>query len=128
MCETDPCGHPCPFGQACNEATGMCIEDPCKFRNCPQGQWCNPGDGQCEDDPCVANNITCPGEGEVCRGGTCVDPDDLRPDAAGAAHVTVGGGGGCSTTGSGTGLLVGLALLATRRRRRVRAAQGGGVQ
>jgi uncharacterized protein (TIGR03382 family) len=129
VCETDPCGHPCPFGQACNDVTGECIEDPCKFRNCPQGQWCNPNDGQCEDDPCVANEIDCPNDGEICRGGTCLDPDDLRPDAAGAAHVTVGGGGGCSTSGgtSTTVVLVGLALLLTRRRR-VRAVHAGGVQ
>jgi hypothetical protein len=128
MCETDPCGHPCPFGFACNDTTGMCIMDPCKDRNCPQGQWCNPNDGQCEDDPCVVNSITCPNEGELCRGGTCINPDDLRPDAAGEAHVTVGGGGGCSTGGGSTGLLVGLALLFTRRRKRVLVARAGGVQ
>ncbi|HEY5925817.1 MAG TPA: MopE-related protein [Kofleriaceae bacterium] len=126
VCETDPCGHQCPFGYACNDATGECIEDPCKFRNCPSGQWCNPNDGQCEDDPCVANEIECPNEGEICRGGTCLDPDDLRPDAAGEAHVTVGGGGGCSTGGGASGLLVGLALLLARRRRHARSS--GGVQ
>ena len=124
MCETDPCGHPCPFGQACNDTTGECIEDPCKFRQCPQGQWCNPNDGQCEDDPCVANEIECPNDGEVCRGGTCIDPDDLRPDAAGEAHVTVGGGGGCNTTGGSSdfgplaGLFAAMIGLAAKRRRR----------
>ena len=130
MCETDPCGDPCPFGYACNDVTGECIEDPCKVRDCPQGQWCNPNDGQCEDDPCVANEIVCPNEGEVCRGGTCVDPDDFRPDAAGAAHVTVGGGGGCSTTdGSGGLFVIGLALLLARRRRRAGAScSRGGAQ
>jgi hypothetical protein len=128
VCETDPCGHGCPFGQACNDVTGECIDNPCKVRMCPQGQWCNPNDGQCEDDPCVANEIACPHEGEVCRGGTCFDEDDLLPDAAGATHVTVGGGGGCSTSGGTSGLLVGLALLLTRRRRRMRAARSGGVQ
>ena len=131
VCETDPCGNPCPFGYACNDNTGMCIEDPCKVKTCPQGQWCNPNDGQCEDDPCVLNNITCPNADEVCRGGTCLDPDDLRPDAAGEAHVTVGGGGGCSTSGDGSWVLVGLALLLGRRfsgRKRVSAARGGGVQ
>ncbi len=127
VCETDPCGHPCPFGQACNDNTGQCIEDPCKVRNCPQGQWCNPNDGQCEDDPCVTNAIECPHENEVCRGGTCLDEDDLRPDAAGATHVTVGGGGGCSTTGSGSGFVLALALLLMRRRRRVRGADQGGA-
>jgi hypothetical protein len=113
-CETDPCGAPCPFGEACNDSSGECIEDPCKFRECPQGQWCNPNTGgQCEADPCVGT--TCPHPGEVCRGGTCFDPDDFRPDAAEATHVTVGGGG-CSTTG-GSGLLLALALLFVRRRR-----------
>jgi MYXO-CTERM domain-containing protein len=97
-------------------------------RQCPQGQWCNPNDGQCEDDPCVTNMVECPNEGEVCRGGTCLDPDTLRPDAAGETHVTVGGGGGCSTTGGAAGLFVGLALLFARRRKRSRAAQVGGVQ
>jgi uncharacterized protein (TIGR03382 family) len=127
VCETDPCGHPCPFGQACNDNTGQCIEDPCKVRNCPQGQWCNPNDGQCEDDPCATNEIVCPNEGEVCRGGTCFDEDDLRPDAAGATHVTVGGGGGCSTTGGGSGFVLGLALLLMRRRRRAAGSGRGGA-
>jgi uncharacterized protein (TIGR03382 family) len=82
------------------------------------GQWCNPNSGQCEDDPCVINDVTCPNAGEVCRGGSCIDPDTLRPDAAGESHVTVGGGGGCSTTGNGsTGVLLALALLVLRRRR-----------
>jgi hypothetical protein len=121
-CETDPCGHPCPFGFACNDTTGQCIEDPCKFRNCPQGQWCNPNDGQCEDDPCVENQIMCPNEGEICRGGTCLDPDDLLPDAANEAHVTVGGGGGCSSTGRSSGLLLAVAVLLMRRRRKGGAA------
>ncbi|NVB83127.1 MAG: hypothetical protein HOV81_32415 [Kofleriaceae bacterium] len=125
MCETDPCGHACPFGQACNDSTGQCIADPCKDRTCTDdGQWCNPNSGQCETDPCVESNVTCPNPGEVCRGGTCFDPDSLRPDGGEASHVTVGGGGGCSTmNGSSAGVLVALGLL-LRRRRRVRA-QGG---
>jgi hypothetical protein len=117
VCEPDPCSEHCPFGEVCNDSSGQCIEDPCKVRNCPSGQWCNPNDGQCEDDPCVTSDITCPNAGEVCRGGTCVDPDTLRPDAAGESHVTVGGGGGCSTTGGGSGLLLALGLLLVRRRR-----------
>jgi uncharacterized protein (TIGR03382 family) len=120
MCVTDPCGHPCPFGQACNDNTGKCIADPCAVKDCGanSGQWCNPNSGQCEDDPCVINDVTCPNAGEVCRGGSCIDPDTLRPDAAGESHVTVGGGGGCSTTGNGsTGVLLALALLVLRRRR-----------
>jgi uncharacterized protein (TIGR03382 family) len=116
-CEPDPCAEHCPFGEVCNDSSGQCIEDPCKVRNCPSGQWCNPNDGQCEDDPCVTSDITCPNEGEVCRGGTCIDEDDLRPDAAGESHVTVGGGGGCSTTGGSSGLLLALGLLLVRRRR-----------
>ena len=117
VCEDDPCGKACPFGQACNDDTGVCIEDPCKVRTCPSGQWCNPNSGDCEDDPCVASNVTCPNPGEVCRGGTCYDPQDLLPDAGTGAHVTVGGGGGCSTGGGGSGLLLALALLFLRRRR-----------
>ena len=129
-CEPDPCNEHCPFGEVCNDASGQCTEDPCKVRNCPSGQWCNPNDGQCEDDPCVTSNIKCPNDGEVCRGGTCVDPDTLRPDAAGESHVTVGGGGGCSTTGGGSGLLLALGLLLAGRRRRTaspRTARDGGA-
>ena len=118
VCEPDPCGKQCPFGQVCNDDTGQCINDPCKVTQCPTGQWCNPNnDGQCEDDPCVTSNVQCPSPGEVCRGGTCYDPDDLRPDAAGEAHVTVGGGGGCNTSGGGAGLVLALGLLFIRRRR-----------
>jgi uncharacterized protein (TIGR03382 family) len=116
-CESDPCGKACPFGQACNDVTGMCIEDPCKFRECPQGQWCNPNDGQCEDDPCIGSSVICPNPGEICRGGSCYDPDVFQPDAGDEAHVTVGGGGGCNTTGGG-GLGLGLVLLLSLSRRR----------
>jgi hypothetical protein len=128
-CEPDPCAEHCPYGEVCNDSSGQCIEDPCKVRNCPSGQWCNPNDGQCEDDPCVTSDISCPNAGEVCRGGTCIDEDDLRPDAAGESHVTVGGGGGCNTTGGGSGLLLALGLLLVRRRRTLspRKAREGGA-
>jgi uncharacterized protein (TIGR03382 family) len=127
MCETDPCGHACPFGQVCNDNTGKCIDDPCRVVTCDTGKWCNPGSGQCEDDPCVINDVTCPNPEDICRGGSCIDPDSLRPDAAGEAHVTVGGGGGCSTTGnSSTGVLLALALLVIRRRRVSRASRREG--
>jgi uncharacterized protein (TIGR03382 family) len=129
VCEQDPCGKQCPFGYACNDVSGMCIEDPCKHRDCGAGRWCNPNDGQCETDPCMINAIECPNEGEICRGGTCLDPETLRPDAAGEQHVTVGGGGGCNTTGGSSSMLfVGLALMWMRRRKRVRVAREGGVQ
>jgi len=124
-CEADPCGKQCPFGQACNDSTGQCIEDPCKFRNCPQGQWCNPNINACEDDPCVTSDITCPNAGEVCRGGTCLDPSSISVDAAGESHVTVGGGGGCNTSGGSGGLLLllgALGLAVSRRRRTVGGA------
>jgi uncharacterized protein (TIGR03382 family) len=118
MCVTDPCGKPCPFGQVCNDNTGKCIPDPCSVVTCDPGKWCNPSSGGCEDDPCVINDVHCPNPGEICRGGSCLDPDSLRPDAAGESHVTVGGGGGCSTTGNGsTGVLLALALVMIRRRR-----------
>jgi uncharacterized protein (TIGR03382 family) len=124
-CETDPCGKACPFGQACNDTTGECIEDPCKFRECPAGQWCNPNAGLCENDPCQVNDIECPTAGEVCRGGTCLDPNDDVMIDGGGARVTVGGGGGCNTSGSGNGLLLvlgALGLLVSRRRRTVGGA------
>jgi hypothetical protein len=117
MCEADPCGHACPFGQVCNEnaTPPTCKDDPCQFP-CPTGQWCNPGHGACEDDPCVGTH--CPSPDQVCKGGTCYDPQQFLPDAGIEQHVTVGGGG-CSTTGgSSAGLLVGLALFLTRRRRK----------
>lgn len=127
MCETDPCGHACPFGQACNDDTGKCIEDPCKVRTCDPGQWCNPNSRQCETDPCVESHVTCPSEDQICRGGTCINPDSLQPDGGDEAHVTVGGGGGCNTTGnSSTGLLLALALLVIRRKR-VQGVRGGGA-
>jgi hypothetical protein len=116
QCETDPCGMPCPSGQVCNDPTGTCHDDPCQFRQCAQGQWCNPNDGQCESDPCIGT--MCPSPDQICRGGTCYNPDQFLPDAGVDTHVTVGGGGGCSTTGtSDSGLLLGLALLLVRRRR-----------
>jgi MYXO-CTERM domain-containing protein len=129
VCEADPCGKACPFGQTCNDATGKCIDNPCASRDCADGQWCNPNSRLCEVDPCKLNNITCPGEDEVCLGGTCVDKDSTLPDAAGEAHVTVGGGGGCSTTGGASSLLIGLALLLVRRRRQPTSAKReGGAQ
>jgi uncharacterized protein (TIGR03382 family) len=121
-CEADPCGHPCPFGQVCHDDNGMCIDDPCKFRQCAQGQWCNPNDGLCEADPCIGT--MCPSADQVCKGGTCYDPSDFLPDAGVDQHVTVGGGGGCNSTGADSGLILGLAMLLVRRRRNVRA-QGG---
>jgi uncharacterized protein (TIGR03382 family) len=128
QCETDPCGHACPYGQSCNDDTGKCIEDPCKVRICETGQWCNPNSRECETDPCVESNVKCPNAGEICRGGTCIDPDTLAPDAGDEAHVTVGGGGGCNTSGTSTssGLLLALALMIARRKR-VRAGREGGA-
>ncbi len=119
-CEADPCDKPCPFGQACNDSTGKCIEDPCKFRDCPVGQWCNPNEGQCAEDPCVSSEIVCPNAGDVCRGGSCFDPNQLGPDAAPGSFVTVGGGG-CSTGNGGGWLLAlgALGVLLSRRRRAI---------
>jgi len=119
VCETDPCHHPCPFGQACNDATGECVDDSCPTQNCPQGQWCNPNNngGTCEDDPCVGT--ACPSPDQICRGGTCFDPNDFLPDAGIEDKVTAGGGG-CNTGGDagGFGLLLGLGALLMRRRSR----------
>ncbi len=117
VCESDPCGHPCPFGKACNDNTGQCIDDGCANKNCPQGQWCNPNNdgGTCEPDPCLGT--ACPDPSEVCRGGSCFNPQDFLPDAGEETHVTTGGGGGCSTSGGSAGVLVGIALLLVRRRR-----------
>jgi uncharacterized protein (TIGR03382 family) len=72
--------------------------------------------------------VKCPEADQICRGGTCINPDTLQPDGGDEAHVTVGGGGGCNTTGnSSTGLLLALALLVIRRKR-VRAVREGGAQ
>jgi hypothetical protein len=116
LCEADPCGHPCPFGKACNDNTGKCVDDSCPMQTCPQGQWCNPNNngGTCEPDPCVGT--MCPNPGEVCRGGSCFNPQDFLPDAGEEVHVTTGGGGGCNTGAGGAGVLIGLALLLLRRR------------
>jgi uncharacterized repeat protein (TIGR01451 family) len=116
-CEADPCGQPCPGGQVCNDTTGSCVADPCRFVNCPQGQWCNPNaGGQCQEDPCVGSGVMCPGPGEVCRGGTCYTPM-AQPDAGTDEYVTTGGGGGCAAGGD-AGWLLGLALLGLARRKR----------
>ncbi|MBA3396234.1 MAG: hypothetical protein H0T89_26625 [Deltaproteobacteria bacterium] len=125
ICEADPCGGPCPFGKVCIEADGMCKTDPCTLIPCQTGEYCNPQTVMCEPDPCVGT--ACPDPSEVCKAGTCVDPQSLLPDAAPEIRVTTGGGGGCNTSsGQGLGLLFGLALLAGARRRRVtRRATGG---
>ena len=56
------------------------VDDPCQFVTCQDGQWCNPNDGgMCEADPCKLFNVHCPGMGEVCKGGTCYDPQQFLP-------------------------------------------------
>jgi uncharacterized protein (TIGR03382 family) len=100
----------------------MCHADPCQFRNCPQGDWCNPNDGQCEPDPCIGT--MCPSSDQICKGGTCYNPDHFLPDAGIDQHVTVGGGG-CSTTGGDATWFFGLALLLGKHRRVRRRRQGG---
>ena len=124
MCVANPCGKPCPFGQACNDASGTCVPDPCKVVQCPTGQECNPHiGGVCVDSPCVG--VTCPNPDEVCKLGSCYDPEQFRPDAGVEQHVTVGGGGGCATTdGSGGALALGLAGAALMFARRRRGAGG----
>ncbi|HUJ59878.1 MAG TPA: MopE-related protein [Kofleriaceae bacterium] len=112
-CVNNPCGNPCPSDEVCDDTTGVCIADPCQFRQCPEGQWCNPDDGNCEPDPCLG--VTCPGSGQICKGGTCYDASEFLPD--GGTHVTVGGGG-CAAGGGEGGLGVVLALGAILRRRR----------
>jgi len=118
-CQADPCGMACPAGQVCHDDTGECVANPCEFVQCPQGQFCNANNnGMCEDDPCVGTQ--CPNPADVCKGGTCYDPNDFLPDAGMEEHVTTGGGGGCDAGGSSSSvLLLGLALgaLVTRRRR-----------
>ncbi|HEX7701035.1 MAG TPA: MYXO-CTERM sorting domain-containing protein, partial [Kofleriaceae bacterium] len=115
VCETDPCPHGCPYGKVCNDASGVCVDDPCTFRECQKGQWCNPNDGLCEDDPCVGT--MCPDPSQVCKGGTCYDPSSFLPDSGIESHVTVGGGG-CNTSGDGTSALfvLGFGLVLWRRR------------
>jgi MYXO-CTERM domain-containing protein len=123
VCEDDPCGTPCPFGQACNDNSGQCVPDGCGTITCPQGQYCNPNNngGTCETDLCVGTS--CPSPDQVCKGGTCFDPEDLGPDGGVETRVTAGGGGGCSTGGDAGLVLLGLALLFVRRRR-----DGGGKE
>ncbi len=125
VCEDDPCDAPCPFGQACNDNTGECVTDGCASQNCPVGQYCNPNNngGTCENDLCVGT--TCPDPAQVCRGGTCFDPEDFSPDAGVEVQVTTGGGGGCNSSGGNAGLLLlGVALLLVRRSKREQATGG----
>ena len=118
-CETDPCGHPCPFGKVCHDDSGQCVDNPCGFVTCPQGQFCNGNNGgMCENDPCVGTK--CPNPADVCKGGTCFDPNDFLPDAGMEEHVTTGGGGGCNAGGGAGGMMfLGLLVagLVSRRRR-----------
>jgi hypothetical protein len=124
-CTTHPCGENCPEGEVCDEDDGECKSDPCRFVQCPTGQACNPSNGTCEQDPCLG--VECPEAGQVCVGGSCYDPDDLKPPTKGPPpeYVSPGGGGGCAA-GDGTGgglatLGLGLLMLAlVARRRRVR--------
>ncbi len=125
LCETDPCGGDCGSGQVCNDSTGTCVADPCDGITCDPGEACDPQSGACSDDPC--RDITCPGDGQVCRLGTCFDPAQIDEEL-----VTTGGGGGCSTTGGAGGFaLVGLALMlglrGPRGSRRGRRTKGGAL-
>ncbi|HWO26138.1 MAG TPA: MopE-related protein [Kofleriaceae bacterium] len=122
MCVADPCGAPCPFGKTCNDDSGQCVRDPCEFVQCTQGQECDPHHGgKCVDSLCLGT--ACPEPGQVCKLGTCYDPQVFTPDAGTGELVTTGGGGGgCSAGGgssggalAGLGLVLGL-LLARRRR------------
>ena len=98
MCEADPCGMPCPFGKVCHDDTGECVDDPCRVvTNCPQGKVCDPNkNGECVPDACLG--VTCPDPSQVCKLGTCYDPNDFLPDAGQEVHVTTGGSG-CTTGG-----------------------------
>jgi uncharacterized protein (TIGR03382 family) len=63
----------------------------------------------------------CPNPSEICRLGTCYDPQVFMPDAGTGELVTTGGGGGCDAGGGGSagalaGLLLGLGLVLARRR------------
>ncbi len=84
---------------------------------CPQGEYCNPNNngGTCEADLCVGT--ACPSPDQICKGGTCFDPEDLGPDGGIETRVTTGGGGGCNTGGDAGLLLLGIALLFVRKRR-----------
>jgi MYXO-CTERM domain-containing protein len=119
FCLVDPCGGPCRQGQSCNPDTGMCTNCVCGV-----GEVCD-SSNQCVPDPCVGT--TCPGAGQICRNGSCYDPEEVTPDAGPGTpdarpieYVAPGGGGGCSA-GDGAGAALALVILglALSRRRRV---------
>jgi Notch 1 len=121
-CVATACPDGCPAETYCNDSTGRCDPSNCvPGANCGQGRVCNPKDGQCVTDACLG--ITCPEAGQICKGGSCYDPNNLPPDGTKQQFVTTGGGG-CSSSGtSSTGLLILLvgfvvALRAPRRQRR----------
>lgn len=64
------CGgeFPCPPGEACDEAKGLCVHPDCVGKTCPEGTKCV--QGECKD-PC--GDVVCP-QGQACIAGNCIDP------------------------------------------------------
>lgn len=77
-CEPDPCGTPCPNGDAdcgaeqfCND-DGRC-QDGCRLEvgSCPE-QSCDPNTNTCIDQAC-ATDEDCPNRFQFCDDGACLD-------------------------------------------------------
>ncbi len=80
------CGgeFPCPPGQECDDAKGLCVDPDCVGKTCMEGTTCIKGICQ---DPC--SGVVCP-QAQACIAGNCIDPcgaitcDDNQVCVAGA--------------------------------------------
>ncbi|HPH65058.1 MAG TPA: MopE-related protein [Kofleriaceae bacterium] len=127
-CVATMCPDGCPKDTYCNETNGRCDTSMCPVgSSCGQAQVCDPRTGECVTDPCLG--ITCPAAGQLCREGSCYDPNNLPPDGTKQQFVTPGGGGGCSTSNDNSGALVMLfgllGAIGLPRRKRNDRGQGG---
>jgi hypothetical protein len=85
----------CAAGQACNDASGRCVENACRTVTCPDGQGCRNGAcvGPCE-------GVVCPA-GETCAAGQC----GARAGGADGGAVVPGADGGETPVGMDGGVV-----------------------
>jgi hypothetical protein len=110
-CDPDPCGTPCPGGDADCAAGQFCGGDgrcndgcrPADTSTCPTDQVCDPDKHTCEDHPCdtdadCPDTFYCdsdgPGATNNCRTGCRIDPNNCEGDLT---CLQVGGDHLCSS-------------------------------
>jgi hypothetical protein len=101
VCTASP-GVACTDGQACDGATGLCVEASCAGVACGPGQVCR--GGACAD---ACAGAVCP-EGQACSAGRCVSADQGGGGQGGGGmnfggffNVPGGGSAGASAGASG---------------------------